>query len=668
MSSVPTVSRRETFLAILLIVFTTLVTYGTYITQLGFYRDDWYLLWAANSRGMEGLLSLFKGDRPFIGWVYTLDFSIIGLSPLAWHLYALLIKLMSALALFWLVRSLWPNRKAVTLFVTLLFIVYPGFYEQPTALTYKQDLISYAAILLSLALTVNAVKTGKVARKVIFTILAVLLSAFYILIYEALIGSEAVRLLLLWYLFQQQGKNWKENIRLTLMNAVPYLLFSISFVYWRFFIFESTRKAVSVEGLISNYTSLQGLIGLFIEGGKDLVETSIFAWAVPFYQLSNQAEYRDFLLALGLGISVVLAGAGYYLLVRKQAEIQNEVEVESSRDLLILGALIVFVTTLPIIAAGRNVNFGLWDRYSYQSVLGVALFMGGMVFYVFKGNTRWVLLSALLVSGVMTQLLNASYYRDFWKVEREAWWQLSWRAPQIEDGTTVVVAMPGGYGLAEEYEVWGPVNLIYQPGGPLKLPGQIMFDQIWVDLLLGTQQNRLVRDTFTIQRDYGKVIILSQSSPDTCMHVLDGKRFDQAVTEARTDVRFIAKYSNVELIIPSGPQAIPLSSVFGSEPPHNWCYFYQKMDLARQMEDWQLVVDLTGEAKALDLEPAAVSEWLPALEAYVQLNKIDQAKKIAKLIRDDKYSFTKMCTQYEMLKDEPAEYDRIAVYEALCKK
>ena len=302
MSSVPTVSRRETFLAILLIVFTTLVTYGTYITQLGFYRDDWYLLWAANSRGMEGLLSLFKGDRPFIGWVYTLDFSIIGLSPLAWHLYALLIKLMSALALFWLVRSLWPNRKAVTLFVTLLFIVYPGFYEQPTALTYKQDLISYAAILLSLALTVNAVKTGKVARKVIFTILAVLLSAFYILIYEALIGSEAVRLLLLWYLFQQQGKNWKENIRLTLMNAVPYLLFSISFVYWRFFIFESTRKAVSVEGLISNYTSLQGLIGLFIEGGKDLVETSIFAWAVPFYQLSNQAEYRDFLLALGLGI------------------------------------------------------------------------------------------------------------------------------------------------------------------------------------------------------------------------------------------------------------------------------------------------------------------------------------------------------------------------------
>jgi hypothetical protein len=617
---------------------------------------------------MEGLLRLFQGDRPFIGWVYTLDFSVIGLSPLSWHLYSLGIKLASALAFFWLVRSLWPNRKVVTLFVTLLFVVYPGFYEQPNALTYKQDLISYAAILFSLALTVNAVKAKKIVHKVIFTILAVILSAFYILIYEALIGSEAARLLLIWYIFQQQDKKWKENIRLTLMNATPYLLFSVPFVFWRFFIFESTRKAVSVEGLIGNYTSLRGLTGLFIEGGKDLIETSVFAWSVPFYQVSNQVDYKEFLAALGLGSLVVLAGLGYYLLVRKEAKAQDAIKVESSRDLLILGALIVFVTTLPIIVAGRNVNFGAWDRYSYQSVLGVALFMGGMVFYVFKGRTRWVLLSALLVSGVMVQFLTASYYRDFWKVEREAWWQLSWRAPQIEDGTTLVVALPGGYGLAEEYEVWGPANLIYQPEGPLRLSGQVMFDEIWVDLLLQTQEKRLVRDTFTIPRDYGKVIILSQSSPNSCLHVLDGKRFDQAITEARTDVRFIAQYSDVGLIDTSGTQVTPPSDVFGSEPPHTWCYFYQKMDLARQIGNWQLVVDLADEAEALDMKPSIVSEWMPVLEAYVYLNDMDNAKQISKLIRDDKYSFTKMCARYEMLKEEPAEYDRVSVYEALCRK
>jgi hypothetical protein len=667
-SSPASSSRRELFLAVLLVVFTTLITYGTQISQLGFYRDDWYLLWAAKSQGMAGILSLFKGDRPFVGWLYVIDFSVMGLSPLAWHLYALCIKLASALAFLWLVLSLWPNRKIVTVFVTLLFIVYPGFYQQPNALTYKQLLLAYTAALLSLALTVNTVKTKNTSHKIFFTIFAVALSAFYILIYEALVGMEVVRALLLLYLFYQQGKNWKENIRSSLANLIPYLVFSVLFVYWRIFIFESTRKATSVEGLVVNFTSLHGLIGLALEAFKDLIETPILAWAVPFYQFSNQVDYRELGAALGLGFLVVLAGAAYYLLVQNQVKSQDGAESESSLDLLILGAIIIFVTTMPIIAAGRNANFSGWDRYTYQSVFGVALFMGGIIFYAIKSRVRWVLLGALLVSGVLTQFLSASYFRDFWKIEHDAWWQLSWRAPQIEDGTTLVVALPGGYGLAEEYEVWGPANLIYHPDGPLKIPGQVMFDQLWVDLLLHTQQNRLVRDTFTIPRDYGKVIILSQSSPNTCLHVLDGRRFDQAITEARTDVRLIAKYSNVGLIHTSGPQAIPPSAVFGSEPPHTWCYFYQKMDLARQMNNWQLAVNLSKQAKSSGVEPADVSEWMPVLEAYVHLNDIEHAKQISGLIRKDKFAFTKMCSEYETLQGQAAEYDRDAVYEALCKK
>jgi hypothetical protein len=643
-----------------------LITYGTQITQLGFYRDDWYLLWGAQSKGVEGLLSLFQGDRPFIGWVYIVDFYLMGLTPLTWHLYALFIKLASALTMLWLVRSIWKNHKVETLFITLLFVVYPGFYQQPNALTYKQLLISYTASLLSLALTINAVKTQKMSYKVVLTVFSVLLGAFYLLVYESLVGMEVVRLFLLWYLFYQQGKTWRENVRASLMNAIPYFLFAASFVYWRLFLFESTRKAVSVDRLFENYATLHGLVGLLVETGKDLIETPILAWVVPFHQYSNQLPYKELGMALGLGILVILAGAGYYFFAQKQTEAGDEDRVP--RDFLILGALIVFVTTLPITVAGRNAHFYGWDRYTYQSVFGVALFMGGLVFYVFKGRMRWVFLSALLASGVLTQFGSAIYYRDFWKVEREDWWQLSWRAPQIEDGATLVTALPSGFGLAEEYEVWGPANLVYQPGGPVRVAGQVMFDDIWVELLLGTKDHRLVRDTFTVQRDYGKVIVLSQSSPGTCLHVLDGKRFDQAILEARIDVRYIAKYSDVGLINVSGEQAIPPSAVFGSEPPHTWCYFYQKMDLARQTGDWQQAVDLADEADALGVGPATVIEWMPLLEAYVNLGDIENAKQVAQLIRDDKYSFNKMCVQYEVLKDQPAEYDRTAVYEALCKK
>jgi hypothetical protein len=563
-------SRREPWLAVLLTLTVVLTTYGTQIPNLGFYRDDWYLLWGFESKGAQGLLSLFQGDRPFVGWLYTLDFSLAGVSPLAWHLYALGIKMVSALAMLWLLRSLWENRRIETFIVTLLFVVYPGFYQQPNALTYKQLLLAYAASLLSLALTVNAVKAQKITYKIIFSGLAVSLGAFYILIYEALVGMEAVRILLLWYLFLRRGKTWKENVRLTLMSAVPYLAFALSFVVWRVFFFDSTRKAVSAENMLGNLTNLHGLLTFLIETGKDLLETSFFAWTIPFQQYSTQMPYKELGLSLALALAVIAAAGGHSFFARKHAAASEE---ETPRDFLALGALIVFVTTLPVTASGRNAHFWGWDRYTYQSVLGVSLLMGGLAFYAFKGGLRWAFISALLVSGVVTQFGSAVYYRDYWRVEREAWWQLAWRAPQIEDGTTLIVALPGGFGLAEEYEVWGPVNLVYQPGGPLRLSGQVMFDDIWMELLARSQENRLVRNTFTVKRDYGRVVVLSQSAPYACLHALDGRRFDQAVTEARPDVRFIAKYSDVGLILPAEKGVVPPAEVFGAEPPHTWCYF-----------------------------------------------------------------------------------------------
>jgi dTDP-4-amino-4,6-dideoxygalactose transaminase len=183
--------------AICLVILTTILTYGTMISQLGFYRDDWYLLWTNESQGASGLLNLFRGDRPFLGWLYIFDFSMLGTSPFGWHLYALIIKIISALAFFWLVRSIWPKRKIETTFITLLFIVYPGFYQQPNALTFKQLLLAYAAALFSLSLTVQVLKANKTINKVLLTILAVVLAAFYIFIYEPLIGLEIARLFLI---------------------------------------------------------------------------------------------------------------------------------------------------------------------------------------------------------------------------------------------------------------------------------------------------------------------------------------------------------------------------------------------------------------------------------------------------------------------------------------
>jgi hypothetical protein len=621
-------------------------------------------VWTAQTQGAAGLLNLFSVDRPFDGWLYVFDFWLAGITPLTWHIYALVLKLVSAFGFFWLARSLWGERKVETTFMTLLFIVYPGFMQQPDALTFKQLLLSYAAAMFSLALTVNAVKAQKVAYKVLFTILAMLLSAVYILIFEALIGLEVVRVLLLLYLFNRQNKDWKQTFKSAVMNALPYFVFLFSFLYWRLFIFKALRKSTDVGNIASNYSTPHGVIGFAIEYAKDLIETSFLAWGVPLYQFWNQVIYKEMGLAVMIALAALILAGGYYLLVGNQTQPEED---SSARDWIILGGLIVAITTLPIVAAGRNVIFGIqWDRYTYQSLLGVTLLMGGIVFYAVKGRLRWVLLSFLLVSGVMTQFFSANYYRTFWDIERGLWWQLSWRAPQIEDDSNLVVSLPGGYALAEEYEVWGPANMVYHPqSSSVVLSGQIMYGDIWLELARGTQEDRTVRGTIKVIRDYGKSIIISQPSPLSCIHVLDGRRFEQAVNE-RVDVSLIARYSNVNLIHDSKTGAIPPREVFGDEPNHTWCYYYQKMDLARQIGDWQTGAKLADEAISLNLEPRDLSEWLPALEAYVHINDMKSAKRLANLIRIDPITYRSLCAQYKDLRDQPAEYDRAPVFDALC--
>lgn len=49
--------------------------------------------------------------------------------------------------------------------------------------------------------------------------------------------------------------------------------------------------------------------------------------------------------------------------------------------------------------------------------------------------------------------------------------------------------------------------------------------------------------------------------------------------------------SNLNQILPTSTRTLR-SDIFGPEPAHDWCYYYQKGDLARQTQDWEQVVDL----------------------------------------------------------------------------
>src|SRR5512134_3023542 len=171
--------KNESFVAALLILMTTVITYGVSIPDLGYYHDDWFVLWSGQARGAESLMPLFSTDRPFMGVVYSVIYRFLGDSILGWHVYALLWRCIGGLAFFWILRLIWPNQKYITTLIAVLFIVYPGFLSQPNANTKQNHLYGFGTALLSIALMLQAIKTNRQPWKIFYSILSLLLTANY---------------------------------------------------------------------------------------------------------------------------------------------------------------------------------------------------------------------------------------------------------------------------------------------------------------------------------------------------------------------------------------------------------------------------------------------------------------------------------------------------------
>jgi len=80
--------------------------------------------------------------------------------------------------------------------------------------------------------------------------------------------------------------------------------------------------------------------------------------------------------------------------------------------------------------------------------------------------------------------------------------------------------------------------------------------------------------------------------------------------------------SNINQILPTvhrNERAV--SEIFGKEIEHNWCYFYQKAELAVQFKDWKQVLELYNESKAIAEKPKHGRELFPFIITDANLGK-----------------------------------------------
>jgi hypothetical protein len=511
----------------LLIGLVTLVTYGILLPHLGFYRDDWYLLVTAQSEGTAGIIELFQIDRPLIGYFYALAYPVLDSSPLAWQGATLALRLLGNLAFWWLLRLMWPTRQVETLAIALLFAVYPGYSVQPNAGVYSTDLIAHAAALLSISLAITGMRSGSRVTWLILSSLAGALELFYLGMFESAIGLEVARMTIIWYLiWQRDGSGFKSAFWRALKANLLYVLLALGFLIWRIFIFQSTRRATNLDVVFGRYGGMpvRSLMQIGIETLKDIIETTVLAWSVPFYQFVDVANYRDLATAFGAAVVVIVLSL---LALRAAGTMDPSLDGEAGSaiygHMIGIGASVVLFALLPIDIAGRNVLFAdQWDRYTLYASSGVALVVGAAAYRFLRSSARTTVIVTLIGMSVVVHVFSAAWYRDFWTWQRDLWQQMVWRAPGLQAGTMLFVELPVG-GYQEGYEIYGPANMIYFPGQRLQVGGEVINAATVANLQL--QKNRQHYDrSELIEDNYRNALVAVYPGIKSCLHVLDGRK------------------------------------------------------------------------------------------------------------------------------------------------
>jgi hypothetical protein len=221
---------------------------------------------------------------------------------------------------------------------------------------------------------------------------------------------------------------------------------------------------------------------------------------------------------------------------------------------------------------------------------------------------------------------NISYVRD-WDVQRGLFWQMSWRIPSLAPGTALIANdFPVTY--FSDNSLSGLFNWIYSPPG--KMDHILYFASVRVGRVIPEIKPNIPFEQFypgtTFYGNTSRMVAINYSPPG-CLRVLDPE-IEGNNKLLPPLMRDVSSLSDISLIETDSSVSLP-ASLYGPEPAHGWCYYFEKADLARQMGDWSRVVELGDGAFALNDYPNDPIERFVFIEGYAHQGNWTRAKELA---------------------------------------
>ncbi|NMB55996.1 MAG: hypothetical protein GYA15_14980 [Leptolinea sp.] len=605
---------RKRVEAFLLFVF-TILAYGLVIPKLGLFGDDWPHLWVYHMFGLDGLNQLVAWDRPFSAWVYAVIAPLAGEHIWAYHLYLLILRWVCAVIFYLLVIEILPDSHPLPFWTAAFFLLYPGFRQQPQPIEFILHFTALGLMLLSFWMMIQASKNYKPVWQYSIPGWICALSIFSI---EYFIGLELLRPVLLWIVIRRDSPDNKSAVRRVIKNWIPYLVILGIYAWWRIFIFKfPTYKPTFLNQSGENpLTAIFGLGQILIE---EIRASILGAWR-QMVSLPLQENVGP-----GYGILVLLVAAGVFFWLRRQRKNAGQT---SPFIPLLVGSIAILLAGVPFWITGIPVQLEFpWDRSMLPFMIGASLLISGGLLLLRPG-LRNFFVAVIIALGIGMHYQNAMLYQKEWAKLGQFFWQLTWRAPALKPGAVVISdAIPLFY--YGDNNLTPVLNWTYAPkNSSLNLPYNF-FD---MGERLGKNLPEL-KPGLPVEHGYRFIFFNSTSDAlvpvyyreGNCLRIVD-ERIGQMDSIPRR-LREASVFSHPEMFIDTSSQAMP--PAFIPEPEHNWCYYYQKAELAVQYTDWQTIGTLFKESSQRQYKPTDQTEWLPFIEGLVHLNEFDQAVEIS---------------------------------------
>jgi hypothetical protein len=597
----------------LLIVLVSILAYGLMIPWLGLYMDDWTFLWTYQTYGHAGLFNYFSTNRPIWGLLYHLTLPIVGENALACHVFALFWKIIASLAFYWLMTLLWPQKKTLSLMAGLLFAVYPGFLLQPIAITFGHIWIVYAIFLTSNCFTILAFRNPQ--KKLHYSAIAVFLSLANVLFMEYFLPLEILRLVIIFILIGEPLPFWKK-VWLVFKRWLPYLVVLFVVTIYRAFFFKDQTHIYSLELLDAFKTGfLNGLTLAWQQLISALYQSVIFAWVQPFIEFTNRfTTSRMFLMIFLATIVLIFAMAIIlYRIIRKPEESATGSQLGSTLVVaaaaLLLAGIPFYITGLPVEAKAIN------SRFTLPFMIGAVIFLAQLLDLIPWKIAKVVMLSLLISSSIGFNLLNANDYRVMSQLNNRMFYQLVWRAPGLKPETLVVTSEQNQYFTYTTLRA--ELNLVYPH--PLGTSYGWIFGRELAHVLKPPfRENTAISIPSIVQDINGNTaaLVAFELNGNGCLRFID--KNSSHIPKDFSDYSF-QELSNKELLISGTAEAVGLNKkLIGPEPEHDWCYYFEKADLALQTGGYEAIRQYYKEATDHSLAPHEGYELLPFIEGMAE--------------------------------------------------